>query len=148
MDYTTLTVKRPSATNLNEENLPVTSLYKALHGLADPRRDQGKRYDLAVVLCLLVLAKLAGQTNLSGATQWIRHRGTVLAQRFGLTRQEMPCQTTYCNILAGIDAQQLDQLLSAFFQRWEAQSRCREEPSRLLTPQAQANHRHLAIVRR
>jgi len=123
----------------------MTSLYKALQELPDPRRDQGKRYDLAVILCLLVLAKLAGQTKLSGATQWVRHRGAALAQRFGLSRQDMPCQMTYCNVLAGIDAQRLDQIVSAFFQRWEAQSRCADEPSRLLTPQGQADHRHLAI---
>ena len=145
MDYTTLTVKKPSNRTLNEENLPVTSLYKALQELPDPRRDQGKRYDLAVILCLLVLAKLAGQTKLSGATQWVRHRSVTLAQRFGLSRQEMPCQMTYCHILAVIDAQRLDQILSSFFQRWEAQSRCAEEPSRLLTPQGKADHRHLAI---
>jgi predicted transposase YbfD/YdcC len=145
MDYTTLNVKKPSTANLNEESLPMTSLYKALQELPDPRRDQGKRYDLAVILCLLVLAKLAGQTNLSGATQWIRHRSAALAQRFGLSRQDMPCQMTYCNVLAVIDAQRLDQIVSAFFQRWEAQSRCADEPSRLLTPQGQADHRHLAI---
>ena len=75
MDYTTLNVKKASTPNLNEETLPLTSLYKALQELPDPRRDQGKRYDLAVILCLLVLAKLAGQTKLSGATQWVRHRG-------------------------------------------------------------------------
>ena len=52
---------------------------------------------------------------------------------------------TYCNVLSIIDAQHLDEILSAFFQRWEAQSRCGEEPSRLLTPSGQADHRHLAI---
>ena len=145
MDYTTLNVKKASTPNSNEESLPMTSLYKALQELPDPRRDQGKRYDLAVIVCLLVLAKLAGQTKLSGATQWVRHRGATLAQRLGLSRQDMPCQTTYCNVLAGIDAQRLDQILSAFFQRWEAQNRCADEPSRLLTPQGKADHRHLAI---
>jgi predicted transposase YbfD/YdcC len=143
MDYTTLAAQRPSVTN--EESFPLTSLYEALQELPDPRRAQGKRYELAVILCLLVLAKLAGQKNLSGATQWLRHRSATLAQRFGLRRNRLPCQTTYCNLLAGIDAQRLDQILSAFFQRWEAQSRCAEEPSRLLTPQGKADHRHLAI---
>jgi predicted transposase YbfD/YdcC len=143
MDYTTLTVKRPSA--MNEESLPVTSLYEALQELPDPRRAQGKRYELALILCLLVLAKLAGQTSLSGATQWLRHRSASLAERFGLRRKRMPCQMTYCNILAAIDAKHLDEIVSAFFQRWEAQSRCGEEPSRLFTQPCQADHRHLAI---
>ncbi|MBA2395231.1 MAG: hypothetical protein H0V70_21090 [Ktedonobacteraceae bacterium] len=34
MDYTTLTVKKPSNLTLNAENLPVTSLYKVLQELS------------------------------------------------------------------------------------------------------------------
>lgn len=143
MDYTTLTVKKSSVTN--EESLPLFSLYEALQELPDPRRAQGKRYELALVLCLLVLAKLVGQTSLCGATEWLRHRSTTLAQRFGLRHQRMPCQMTYCNVLAVIDAERLDAILSAFFLRWEAQSRCGEEPSRLLTPTGKVDHRHVAI---
>jgi hypothetical protein len=82
---------------------------------------------------------------LSGATEWIRHRAASLADHFGLRRKHMPCQTTYCNVLARVDGKQLDEILSAFFVRWEAQSRCGDEPSRLQIPQGQADHAHLAI---
>jgi predicted transposase YbfD/YdcC len=57
----------------------------------------------------------------------------------------MPCQMTSCNVLAMIDGRQLDEILAAFFVRWEAQSRCGDEPSRLLTPQGCAEHAQLAI---
>jgi predicted transposase YbfD/YdcC len=143
MDYTTLTLKTRSGTD--PETVPVASLYQALQGLSDPRRGQGKRYTLALILCFVVLAKLAGQQSLSGATEWIRHRSAALVQCFGLRRKDMPCQMTYCNVLAVVDAQQLDEILAAFFVRWEAQSRCGDEPSRLQTPQGQADHAHLAI---
>jgi predicted transposase YbfD/YdcC len=33
----------------------------------------------------------------------------------------------------------------AFFVRWEARSRCGDEPSRLQTPEGHADHRHLAL---
>jgi DDE_Tnp_1-associated len=94
MDYTTL----PTQAHLfpEWESVPVHSLYQALQSLTDPRRKQGQRYSLALVLCLLILAKLAGQKTLSGATQWVRHRRVALAERFGLKRSSMPCQTTYC----------------------------------------------------
>jgi predicted transposase YbfD/YdcC len=92
-----------------------------------------------------VLAKLAGEQTLSGATEWIRHRGADLTQRFGLHRKTMPCQTTYSNVLAKVDGNQFDEIVRAFFIRWEAQSRCGEEPSRLQTPQGQADHAHLAL---
>jgi len=91
--------------------------YEALQVLPDPRRGQGKRYELAFLLCLLLLAKLAGQATLKGATEWIRHRGKDIAEHFGLTRTQMPCQMTYCRILARIDAKRLDDLLAAFFVR-------------------------------
>ena len=143
MDYTTLLSK--TASKVNEASLPLTSLYEALQELPDVRRTQGKRYSLPLILCLLVLAKLAGQKSLSGATEWLRHRQAVLAHRFGLRGTRLPCQMTYCNVLARVDAVQLDRILSAFFLRWEAQSRCGEEPSRLLTPQGHADHSHLAI---
>jgi len=143
MDYTTLTVAADGETA--PETMVVASLYEALQKVPDPRRGQGRRYELALILCLLVLAKLAGQKTLSGATEWIRHRGASLAKSFGLPRTSMPCQMTYCNVLARVDGKQLDAILSACFVKWEAQSRCGNEPSRLQTPQGQADHAHLAI---
>jgi DDE_Tnp_1-associated len=143
MDYTTLPIRPDEGKAL--EPGAVTSLYETLCRLPDARRGQGKRYKLALVLCLLVLAKMAGQTSLSGATDWIRHRAAVLADHFGLRRTSMPCQMTYCNVLARVDAKHLDELLAAFFVRWEAEQRCGTEPSRLHTPQGQADHAHLAI---
>ena len=96
MDYTTLKVTGSAA--MHEESPSLTSLYAALQELPDPRRSQGKRYELALILCVVVLAKLAGQTTLCGATQWLRHRSAALAQRFGLRRKQMPCQMTYCTV--------------------------------------------------
>lgn len=143
MDYTTFTVPTDAGTRL--EPMVMASLYKAFQQLADARRGQGKRYELALILCLLVLAKLAGETSVSGATEWVRHRAALLAEQFGLRRTRMPCQMTYCNVLARVDAKHLDEILVPFFVRWEASQRCGTEPSRLQTPQGQADHAHLAI---
>lgn len=132
MDYTTLPLGTRAVTD--PETVPVSSLYQALQKLSDPRRAQGKRYELALILCLLVLAKLAGQKTLSGATEWIRHRSSALAQRFGLRREKMPCQMTYCNVLAMVDAKQLDEILAAFFVRWEAASAGVERNPAACTP--------------
>lgn len=143
MNHTTFTIPVRAGTALEAE--AVTSLYHALQGLPDPRRGQGKRYSLALLLSLVILAKLAGEQTMSGATEWVRHRGRELAQRFGLRRASMPCQTTYSTVLAKVDGHRLDEIVRAFFVRWEAQSRCGEEPSRLHTPQGQADHAHLAL---
>lgn len=139
MDYT---IVAPPPIALDKEKqealVPMISLYEASQLLPDPRRGQGKQYPLALHLCLLLLAKLAGQTTLSGATEWIRHRAGTIAEHFGLQRRQMPCQMTYCRILARIDAQVLDELLAAFFIRWEA------NPADAETSQGQLDHVQLA----
>jgi len=83
MDYTLWNL--PTQPLLVNETPSIQSLYETLQGLNDPRRAQGKRYTLALILRLLILAKLAGQQTLSGATEWIRHRSNPLARRFGLS---------------------------------------------------------------
>jgi predicted transposase YbfD/YdcC len=146
MDSTTLALPPRTTTRENQnEFAAVHSLYETLRRLPDSRRRQGKRYELALLLCLLLLAKLAGQTSLKGATEWIRHRGNAIADHFGLKRRQMPCQMTYCRMLACIDPQVLDSLLAAFFVRWEAEQRCASEPSRLQTSQGFLDHAQLAI---
>lgn len=146
MDYSTL----PSLPVGLEESQawnqpPQQSLYEALQALPDPRRGAGKRYPMPVLICLLCLAKMAGQRTLKGATEWVRLRADPLAHAFGLKRAAMPCQMTYTRILEVIDAQVLTELLVAFFTRWEAQQRCGNEPSRLQTEAGHREHAHIAI---
>lgn len=146
MDYSTLTLP-PLDIEGTKESAETTrnSFYEALQGLSDPRRKAGKRYPLPVLICLLCLAKMAGQTTLKGATEWVRLRAEPLAAAFGLKRAAMPCQMTYKRILEVIDAKVLNDLLAAFFTRWEAQQRCGNEPSRLQTASGHREHAHVAI---
>lgn len=146
MDYSTLSQPPLSMEKTQDPaETMCTSLYETFQGLPDPRRGAGKRYPLPVLLCLLCLAKMAGQTSLKGATEWVRLRGAFLAATFGLKRVAMPCQMTYKRILEVIDAQALNDLLAAFFTRWEAQQRCGDEPSRLQTVAGHLEHTQIAI---
>lgn len=143
MDYTTL-LQEPTASQ-QMEPVAMHSLYAAFQELADPRKRKGKRYEMALLLTFLVLAKLSGETTLSAATHWIRLRGNWLAEQFRLKRSRMPCQNTYRSLLALLDAQEVSQLLAAFFTRWESQRRCADEPSRLLLQKGRQDKAHIAI---
>ncbi len=143
MDYSTLL--QPPETSQQGDAVWISSLYSAFQGLADPRKRKGNRYEVAVLLTLLVLAKLAGETSLSGATHWIRLRGPWLGQRLGLKRAQMPCHNTYRNLLALLDAQEVTVMMAAFFTRWESQRRCGDEPSRLLLQEGRSDKAHIAI---
>jgi hypothetical protein len=54
------------------------SVYQAMQQLTDTRRDQGKRYSLALLLTCVLLAKLAGETTLQPTAEWIRLRSAWL----------------------------------------------------------------------
>jgi predicted transposase YbfD/YdcC len=145
MDYSTLLLPEVKLEEGKERQLIQSSLYQALQALPDRRRRAGKRYPLPVLICLLLLAKMAGETTLKGATEWVRLRAEPLALSFGLKRKAMPCQMTYPRMLEGMDAVALNEILSAFFTRWEAQQRCGQEPSRLQTQAGYREHDHVAI---
>jgi hypothetical protein len=118
MDYTTLLPE------VKESQKPVQkqgqSLYGICHQLVDGRAARGKRYDLAGLLAVLVLAKLAGMKSLLGASEWIRHQEELLRQELQLSWKRMPCTNTYSYVLARLDSQQINATLAAWFVRQAA----------------------------
>jgi len=67
MDYTTLEAKSQE----QHEQLAkgMQSLYQVCQQVVDGRCARGKRYELASLLVLLVLAKLAGMQSLKGKSR-------------------------------------------------------------------------------
>ena len=62
MDYTTLLPEQREAHVQTSHQ--TYSLYAVCRQLADGRAARGKRYDLAALIVLLTLAKLAGESGL------------------------------------------------------------------------------------
>ena len=77
----------------------VHSLYAYLLPIADQRKRRGCRYALALILMLMILAKLAGEDKPKGISDWARNRGPLFVKAFGLPRPELPCANTYRRIL-------------------------------------------------
>jgi hypothetical protein len=142
MDYTTLIPESKEG----QEQLAkqMQSLYEVCQQVVDGREARGKRYELAGLVVVLVLAKLAGMKSLSGASDWIQDQEVLLRQGLHLTWKRMPCANTYSYALARLDSQQVNAALATWCVRKEAESRCAEEPSRLVG-QASKQHVHLAI---
>jgi predicted transposase YbfD/YdcC len=120
------------------------SLYEVCEQVVDGREARGKRYELAGLLVVLVLAKLAGMQSLLGASDWIADQQAFLREGLQLSWKRMPCANTYSYALERLDSQQVNATLAAWLVRKEAESRCGEEPSRLVT-QASERHVHLAV---
>jgi hypothetical protein len=87
------------------------SLYSAFEQVTDGRKKQGKRYPLPLLLTLLLLGKLAGETTVNGIVDWIKERqGWLRAQLHWPKR--FPTNSTYSEALARCDAQQIVTVLA------------------------------------
>src|SRR5207249_9330887 len=142
MDYTTLFPQSQEGQDQPVERMQ--SLYEVCQQVVDGRKARGKRYDLAGLLVVLVLAKLAGMQSLVGASDWAQDQEGLLREGLHLPWKRMPCANTYSYALARLDSQQVNAALAAWFVRQEAESRCGEEPSRLVA-QPSERHGHLAV---
>ncbi len=86
----------------------VGSLYAQLDQLNDKRKARGKRYTLALVLTLIVLAKLSGEDRPWGIADWVQLRTVALREALGVKRARLPAHNTYRRVLR--DAVEVEQL--------------------------------------
>ncbi len=139
MDYTTL-----GAESQEQPPKQMQTLYEVCQQVVDGREARGKRYEVAGLLVVLVLAKLAGMQSLLGASDWVRDQECFLREGLQLSWKRMPCANTYSYALARLDSQEVNIALAAWFERKEAERRCGGEPSRLVA-QPSERHVHLAV---
>ena len=91
----------------------VGSLYAEFSQLQDPRKARGKRYELATVLVLLVLAKICGEDKPSGIADWAKHRLEWLCEVLKLERKSMPHRSSYERIMDQVVSwEEMEQLVS------------------------------------
>ena len=89
------------------------SLYERFEQLTDTRDRRGKRYALALILTLMVLAKLAGEHGISGIADWARLRCGLLVTAFQLQRPKLPGHNTYRRACSGaVEPSALQQVVS------------------------------------
>src|SRR6516164_1835824 len=74
-------------------------LYQCLQNVSDRRKRRGRRYPLAALLMIGVLAKLAGQDSSRAISHWAKLRKHELSQLFQLKRQAMPHYSTWSRVL-------------------------------------------------
>lgn len=95
------------------------SLYERLSGLRDSRQRRGRRYELAVILIGILLAKLAGEDKPEGMADWVQLRSAFFVDLFHLKRATMPCAMTYRRVLAeAITISERDHLTREYLLSW------------------------------
>ena len=62
--------------------IDVASLYNEFEKVKDGRGEKGKRYPLPLLLTLLLLGKMAGESTINGIVDWIKERQGSLKRQF------------------------------------------------------------------
>lgn len=84
-------------------------LLEVLSEVPDPRRAQGKRYTLAPILVISVLATLAGARSYRQIHSFMKLHRRRLGKLFELRWRRVPAYTTLRNILRGLDTAALEE---------------------------------------
>jgi predicted transposase YbfD/YdcC len=94
------------------------SVYEALCKLSDIRKAKGKQYELAMVLLIVIMAKLCGEDKPLGIAEWAQHRQEELVQLLCLSWSRMPSHHTYRRILAHkVYAEEVERLVREYNQQ-------------------------------
>jgi predicted transposase YbfD/YdcC len=77
----------------------LNSLFAYFTRISDPRHARGKQYPLALLLVLILLAKLCGEHTPTGITDWVSYRIEELLAMKLLPQSKAPCHMTYRRVL-------------------------------------------------
>jgi predicted transposase YbfD/YdcC len=134
---------------MKQAGLPVEvdalSVYQAFEQVRDGRHKRGVRYRVALILTLIVLAKLAGMTTPRAIAEWVRLRAGWLRKLVPVPRGSFPCAATYSNVLQALDAEQVNEVVTQRLPRGGAMKRCGDEPSRLVGQAERELPMHVAL---
>src|SRR5437588_410906 len=106
------------------------SLYSEFEKVKDGRGKKGKRYPLPLLLTLLLLGKMAGETTINGIVDWIKERKGSLKGQLNWPKR-FPVNSTYSYALAHCDGQEVAKAIAQVILKARAVEQCGTEPSRL-----------------
>ena len=86
------------------------SLWDLLNEVEDPRRKEGRRYELSSILKLLVSGFLCGCNHVSEVLRWGNRLTKKHRQELGF-KDRLPCQGALSNLFKIMDVDQLESLL-------------------------------------
>jgi predicted transposase YbfD/YdcC len=104
------------------------SLYWAFEQVRDGRKKKGKRYPLPLLLTLLMLGKLAGETTINGIVDWVKERQGWLRAQLDWPKR-FPTNSTYSEALARCDAEQIVTVVAQVLLKARAVEQRESEPS-------------------
>jgi hypothetical protein len=109
---TSLPIRFPALPSSQRERLfkegALVSIYQIFTTIPDPRRAQGRRYELAYVLSSLVAALLCGRHSTLAVAEWCRDEQPLLERVFGPRTFYCPDDSLSRKLLPRLDVSQVE----------------------------------------
>jgi predicted transposase YbfD/YdcC len=123
---------------INQESLVIepASLYQAFEQVKDGRGKKGKRYPLPLILTLIMLGKMVGQTKIDGIITWIDERKKEMRKLLNWPKS-FPSHKTYVTALSKCDGREVAKVIAQVIVKARAIKQVGNEPSRLVVKQEQ-----------
>jgi predicted transposase YbfD/YdcC len=145
MAYMYLSIFEPGEAGAAEGlSIDPASLYRAFEQVRDGRNKKGKRYPLPLLLTLLLLGKLAGETSVNGIVDWINERQGWLRSQLNWPKR-FPTNSTYSEALARCDAEQIVTVIASVLLKARAVEQGETHPSRLQAHRQEEVLTHVAM---
>ena len=106
--------------------IDAASLYQAFEKVKDGRGKKGKRYPLALILTIILLGKLAGETTIDGIIDWIDGRKEKIKQLLNWPKR-FPTNKTYTNALTHCDHHEIVKAITQVVIQARAEKQCYDE---------------------
>lgn len=90
------------------------SLIDLLQTLKDPRRSQGRRHPLSIVLLILIMAVMSGAKGERAVSRFAKNNKKSLIKHLGIERKEVPSRSVIQSVVRQIDFSNLEEV----FSRW------------------------------
>ena len=91
---------------------PVYSLWKTLHKIPDPRRPQGTRHPLPVILTLSILALCCGTDNYQAISEWPVNYQQMVRDTVPFLARHIPDPSTFHRVFSKIDVSVFESVIA------------------------------------
>jgi predicted transposase YbfD/YdcC len=95
---------------------PVTTLWYFLHSIPDPRRAQGRRHPLPVILVLALLALCSGYTSYQAMEEWAQNYQDLLSHELPFLALHTPDAATFHRVFTKLDVGMFEEILGSWLQ--------------------------------
>jgi len=95
---------------------PVTTLWYMLHEIPDPRRAQGRRHSLPIVLTLAILALCCGSLSYLAMQEWCENYQDALVAQVPFLSGHLPNAATFHRVFSRLDEKIVEEVFGAWIQ--------------------------------